>query len=239
MPTDLEIYDATVATCKEFVPKLKIISKEDSWLHRTIGKLLKVFGNPDYMERYYTTLGFTVGCPGKDRAGWRTLWHEAGHGLQAKKLTRFLFGALYLLGTPVYLVPALLFGWMFFVWLPWWAGLIFVLGCALVSFPPFGFFRAHWEFQMYGLSIAVRHWNGVAIDDEYIERRSKEFTKSFYFWMCPFPKYVKKRLKQSLGDAKSGALFTKRGYGKYYSAAYRTMKELSLVKSAPSTEPAN
>jgi len=237
MPNDQEIYEATVAACKEFVPKLKVISKDDSWMHKAIGKILKVFGNPDYMERYYTTIGYTVAYPGKDKPGWRTLWHEAGHGVQAKKLTRLFFGALYLLGTPVYLLPALLFSWPFFVWLPWWSGLIFIAACALLSFPPFGFFRAHWEFQMYNLSTAVRHWNGMHINDSYLDNRAKEFTKSFYFWMCPFPKHVDKRLQQGLADAKSGALFKERTYGSYYKAVYLTMKKLELVKNTPDVEP--
>jgi hypothetical protein len=238
MPSDQELSEKTLTAIREYVPKLKVVPKETMWLHRTIGKVLKVFGNPDYMDRYYTTIGYTVALPkGMDFLPWMTAWHEGGHGFQSRKNTRGLFGSLYLQGTPVWLVAALLTCWPFFVWLPWWAGVAYLALFTLLSFPPFGYWRAHWEFQMYGLSAAVRHWHGWAVDDAYIDGRAKEFTKSFYFWMCPFPKYVKKKLRQAADDAQSGALFKKWRYGPYYAHAYKTMKELGLVKAPPKVEP--
>jgi hypothetical protein len=238
MPSDQELSDQTIEAIREYVPKLKVIKKESSWMHRAIGSILKVFGNPDYMNRYYTTIGYTIALPkGMKFMPWRTAWHEGGHGVQARKNTRGLFGALYLQGTPVWLVFAALTCWPFFVWLPWWSGLIYLAAFTLLSFPPFGFWRARWEFQMYGLSLAVRHWNGYTINDEYIDGRVKEFTKSFYFWMCPFPKYARKKLRQALEDAKTGELFKKRRYGSYYASAYKTMKKQGLVKNPPKVEP--
>jgi len=237
MSSDQELAEKTLVAVREYVPKFKVISKETSWFHKTIGKVLAVFGNKQYMERYFTTIGYTVALPkGETYLPWRATWHEAGHGLQAKKWTRPLFGALYLQGTPVWLVFAMLTCFPFFIWLPWWSGLIYLGVFALLSFPPFGFWRAHWEFQMYGLSLAVRHWNGVTITDEYIENRAKEFTTSFYFWMCPFPKYVKKKLRKYREEATSGKIF-KRSYGDYYEYAYHTMKKLGLVKVPPTVEP--
>ena len=95
---------------------------------------------------------------------------------------------------------------------------------------------------MYGLSLAIRYWRGDNLDDyvdgkgntvSVIDDRAKEFTKSFYFWMCPFPKYVRKKLLGYLDDAKSGEIFNHSGYGDYYAHAYKTMNELGLVKVPP------
>lgn len=236
MPTDKELAEKTADAIREMVPKFKVIKKTDSWFHRTIGAILKPI-NDGYMKRYFTTIGYTVALPeGDEFLPWQTGWHEGGHGWQAKKYTRPLFGSLYLMGTPVWLVFAALTCWPLFVWLPWWAGVIYLGLFALLSFPPFGFFRAHWEFEMYGLSMAVRIWNGNTLDENYIEHRSKEFTDSFYFWMAPYPSYVRKKLRKYREDAISGAIF-KRGAGKYYAHAYKTMKTLGLVKSAPMVEP--
>lgn len=238
MPSEQELSEKTLTAIREYVPKFKVVPKETMWLHKTIGKVLKVFGNTDYMDGYYTTIGYTVALPtGTDFLPWMTAWHEGGHGFQSRKNTRGLFGSLYLQGTPVWLVAALLTCWPFFAWLPWWTGVIYLALFTLLSFPPFGYWRAHWEFQMYGLSAAVRYWHGQKVDDAYIENCSKEFTKSFYFWMCPFPKYTKKKLRQALADAQSGALFKKWRYGPYYAHAYKTMKELGLVNAPPKVEP--
>jgi len=231
-----ELADKTADAIREMVPKFKVIKKTDSWFHRTVGAILKPI-NDGYMKRYYTTIGYTVALPeGMEILPWATAWHEGGHAWQAKKYSRLLFGALYLMGTPVWLVFAALTCWPFFVWLPWWSGVIWLTLFTLLSFPPFGFLRAHWEFEMYGLSMAVRIWSGETLDDVYIERRSKEFTVSFYFWMAPYPSYVKKKLKKYREDSSSGEIF-KRGAAKYYKHAYATMKTLGLVTNPPTVEP--
>jgi hypothetical protein len=236
MPTEKELSEKTEAAIKEVVPKFKVIKKTDSWFHRAIGTILKPI-NQGYMKQYYTTIGYTVALPeGMDSLPWATAWHEGGHAWQSKKLTRLLFGALYLLGTPVWFVFAALTCWPFFVWLPWWSGVIYLASFLLLSFPPFGFFRAKWEFEMYGLSMAVRIWNGATLDEAYIERKEKQFTTSYYFWMCPYPSYVRKKLRKYRDDAISGEIF-KMNAGKYYKHSYATMKKLGLVTAPPKVAP--
>jgi hypothetical protein len=238
MPTEQELSEKTIEAIREVVPKFKVVEKEKSWMHRFIGGILKLFGNPRYMDDYYTTIGYTIGLPkGMKFLHWETAWHEGGHGLQAKKVTRPLFGTFYLQGTPVWLLFAALFCWPFFVWLPWWSGVIVLALFTLMSFPPFGFWRAHWEFQMYGMSIAVQHWKDGSVGSAIIEKYAEEFTKSYYFWMCPFDGYVKKKLNSYLEDAKSGKIFERRAYGSYYAHAYKTMRRLGLVKLPPVKEP--
>lgn len=235
MANNAEVFRDLLAASRKYAPKTVVVPKRTMWLHKTIAKILKVFGNKQYMDSYWTTIGFKIAQPGVDEVdenGWGAIPHEGNHAIQAKKLTRPLFGSFFLLGTPAYMVPALVASWPFFVWLPWWSGLLFVLGCAVVSSPvPFGMFRAHWELEAYGLSVAQRYWLGHSVDDAYFERRARQFTTSAYFWMCPFKKYVLKKLKQSLEDAKSGKIFKHKKYGTYYQDVYNVLKKHSLVRN--------
>jgi len=233
MAKDDALFDDLLAAAKKFSPKTNVIPKSSSGKHKLFGAVLKRFGNPYYMENYWTTIGFEIAQPGGEEVNkgmWNAVPHEALHSYQAKRLTRFLFGALYLLGTPVYCVPALVASWPFFVWLPWWSGLVFILSFLLVSFPPFGFMRAHYEFQAYGLSIAQKYWLEGEVTDEYLERRSKQFTTSMYFWMLPFKKRVMKRLEKEREAALSGSLFKHKTYGEYYKAMYDVFLKHGKVK---------
>ncbi len=233
MPSNDTLFDDLLATARKFSPKTKVIPKSSSKMHKLFGAVLKVFGNPYYMKDYWTTIGFGIAQPGGDTVNkgmWNAIPHETLHSYQAKRLTRFFFGALYLLGTPIYCVPILVASWPFFVWLPWWSGIIFILSFLLISFPPFGFFRAHFENQAYGLSIAQRYWLKGEVTDDYLEGRSKQFTTSMYFWMSPFKKNVMKKLKKSREDAVSGKLFGHKKYGEYYKAMYNVFLKHGRVK---------
>ena len=81
-----------------YVPEFKVLNKADSKLQRFIGKAM--FFNKGYMTNFYTTIGYTtyrpIGAAGEPWE-WEILLHEGKHAIQAKKLTRPLMGALYLL----------------------------------------------------------------------------------------------------------------------------------------------
>lgn len=233
MSKDEELFDDLIVTMRRFSPKTTVIPKSSSKKHKLFGAVLKVFGNPSYMEQYWTTIGFEIAQPGGDevnKTAWHAIPHEGLHSYQAKKFTRFLFGMLYLLGTPVYCAPVLLASWPFFAWLPWWSGLAFVLPFLAISFPPFGFLRAHFEFQAYGLSIAQRYWLYGEVTDDYLDNRSKQFTTSMYFWMMPFKKRVLKTLNKYREDALSGKLLKDKKYGDYYAAMYAVFLKHGCVK---------
>jgi hypothetical protein len=122
--------------------------------------------------------------------------------------------------------------------LSWWSGLIPLLSFLTLCSPvPFGCWRAQWEFQMYGMSIAVRYWTGKPINVEYMEKHAKEFTTSAYFWMYPYKNKTKEKLKQLVKDAAVGYIFNKPYYGKYYKDIYKTLKSLNLVVKLPIKEP--
>ena len=239
MLTNQEVHETLVPVYKKHVPKIRIVSKQTSWLHRTIGKILKRFGNKYYMENYFTTIGYTVAYPGADidYVQWSVYPHECGHAVQAKRWTRGIFGALYLMGTPVYLIPAILISLPFFICLPWWSGLIPLGTCALLCSPvPFGGWRARWEFQQYGLSIALRYWTGKPVDKDCIDRMANEFTSSAYFWMYPYTNKTKTRLQKKLKAAVSGNIF-KEPYGDYYADVYKALKRVGLITKPAIKEP--
>jgi len=233
MPNDAALFDDILTAAKKYSPKTEVVPKSTSKKHKLFGAVLKVFGNPLYMSDYWTTIGFEIAQPGGkevDKSMWYTVPHETLHSYQAKRLTRILFSMLYLLGTPVYCVPALLGSWPFFVWVSWWAGLLFIVPFLLISFPPFGFLRAHFELQAYSLSIAQKYWLDGEVTDDYLENRSMQFTSSMYFWMLPFKKTVMRKLTQAREDAISGNVFKHKTYGDYYKTMYNVFLKHGRVK---------
>jgi hypothetical protein len=247
-PKDKETFEAMVATVQEFYPKYKVVSKKSSWHQKFIGWLFKTLGfNKTYMTRYWTTIGSTVYYPienyeGRHYANWAVNVHEGNHAGQANRWSPFLFGSLYLLGTPLYAVVFLLLSIPFFIVgglveaFPWWSGLIVFGAGLLLSCPvPFGWWRFHWEAQAYGSSIAVRNWcyGEQAVSDAYIERKIKNFTGGDYFFMMPFAGVVRKRLKQARRLALEKKFITQwePHYAKYYAACYKTLEEQGRVQS--------
>jgi len=232
--TNQEVFNDLLAIAKKHSPKTRVVPKATVWWHRAIDKILKVVGNDSYLDGYWTTIGFTIYQPGDEvnEDWWSAIPHEGGHSIQAKKWTRPLFGSLYLMGTPVWLLPAVLFSWPFFVWLPWWSGLIFVLAFLLLSFPPFGFYRAHWEFQMYGLSLAMRYWQGGDVSSGYIETRAKQFTGPDYFYMHPYRRSAEKKLREYVEMAKTGKIFDE-PYGDYMKEVYKVLVKHNRVQNHP------
>jgi len=228
------LFDDLLAVAQKYSPKTKVVPKATVWWHKAIAKILAIVGNDSYLDGYWTTIGYTIYQPGKqvDKKRWSVVPHEGGHSVQAKTWTRPLFGSLYLMGTPVWLLPALLFSWPFFVWLPWWSGLIFTLSFLLLSFPPFGLCRAHWEFQMYGLSLAIQYWRGYSIDSGYIEDRARQFTGPDYFYMYPCKSSAEKKLRAYLNDAKTGKIFDG-PYGEYMKEVYKVLVKHNQVRNHP------
>jgi hypothetical protein len=242
LKTNQETFEHLSATIKTFYPAFKVIAKKDSWVHRFIGGLLKGLGiNKTYMTQYWTTLAATTAYPIEDKLGehynsWSVLPHEGNHAGQAKRWTSFFFGLFYLLGTPVMAVLGALVALPLFlvaIWtaLPWWAGLIALGAGGLLSSPvPFGGWRAGWEFDAYGLSVAVRYWTRGAVTDAYLEHQAKNFTTGAYFFMWPYKGSTMKKLRVYRTMAEQGKFFEHKRYGKYYRAMYLSLKECGRTK---------
>lgn len=239
--TSQTTFEALEKTIRSYYPKFKIISKRSSFLHRAIGAVLGGLGiNKKYMTTYWTTIGATVAYPvgpeGHQYEKWSVLPHEGLHAGQCAKWSSFLMGSLYLLGTPVYLVLGLLFSLPFFltsIWtsLPWWSGLFSIgVGLLLSSPVPFGYWRARWEFQAYGLSIAVQHWLNDDVPDTYINHLVGTFTGGDYFFMWPYKKSAYQKLDRYRQLLKTKKFFLhNKDYSNYYVACFNALKQQGRI----------
>ncbi len=225
MKTDQETFDALVATAKRFAPNFKVISKQDSWLHRTIGFFSKL-----YMTRYWTTVGATVAYPVGDKRypgiGWRTIPHEGRHAIQAR-FSGFLFVLLYLLGHSAWLIigAVLTLAVSLPLWLKvgWLAGMPPLAVLVLASPVPFAYFRFKWELEAYGLSIALQYWTtGQVPDDTYLDGRADQFVKWFYWFMYPYGRKSMMRKLRAIRDKVVLGEFEK---DKYHAAVLQTLKD--------------
>lgn len=233
METKQQTFERLVKTSQKFAPKFRVVSKADHWLHKAIGWVLRTFKlNQSYMTDYWTTLGATTAYPLEETPGehfnsWKVVPHEGLHAQQARKISNFLFAALYLLGTPVYAV-LLLACWPFFVWLPWWSGLIYIGAVALLCSPiPSSWFRYKWERDAYFLSIAIDYWTNGSVSDQQLERIADQFVTSQYFWMWPYGrKSLMKKLRQARALAESGEVLS----DPFYRAVWEALKESGRVR---------
>jgi len=66
--------------------------------------------------------------------------------------------------------------------------------------------RAHWEFRGYAASMLAHYERYGDIPDRVIDNITKHFVYNSYFWMCPFPKYVRKRLNKIRQDIHDGKI---------------------------------
>ncbi|MDB4953318.1 MAG: hypothetical protein JWO36_887 [Myxococcales bacterium] len=161
---ELNRYDRLVANLREEFPKLRIIRKDQSAMHRGIHWVLYVvtFGRMrTYLDSFQTTIGNTVYVT-PDWDDWDsdrryvTLRHEAIHLRQFRKLT----------------VPGMA---ILYVLLPLPLGL--------------AWFRAHFEKEAYAESVraAAEVWGpDYPRQDAYRRHVIDQFVGPSYGWMWPF-----------------------------------------------------
>ena len=187
---DARLISGAMTIIRQFEPKAKLEHKSTSWLHKTIGFLIKPF-NKNYMKQYWTTLGFSIAAPGKPH--WPTVFHEGVHVIQAKKYSRPLFYFLYLFPQVLALLAILapFLGWA------WLLALLFLLP---IPAP----FRMLFELEAYCITVAVHQWmhGSMSRMDIVINGVVKNRFKGKDYWhMWPFNWYVKKRLHKAQDDA--------------------------------------
>jgi hypothetical protein len=187
------------------LPGFAIEYKDESTLMKIIGAIM--FFNKAFMTGFVTTIGYKVYFPtrtavesmrGNGRIG--TLAHEYRHAKDASRLTRVLFGALYLfpqllaimaLLSWLVLGPLMLFGVM--SW-SWW---LLIPLLSLLFFAPLPApFRKKYELYGYKMSLFAENEflkeAGVSSEDRlnYLkamaERKNAHFTGANYYFMWPF-----------------------------------------------------
>lgn len=60
--------------------------------------------------------------------------------------------------------------------------------------------RAHWEMRGYAETMRVEQEETGDISDETLDHIQQQFTGTAYFWMCPFPGYVRRWLERIRRD---------------------------------------
>jgi hypothetical protein len=242
LSTDREIFEESVHVVQRYAPKFKVTAKKDSTIHKAIAWILRfpwIKGteiNKQYATDYWTTLGYTTAYPEESAPGdhyksWETIFHEGVHAIQAKRYSSFLFSLLFLLGTPAIFILFALTCFPFFVWLPWWAGVIWLAVGALLSSPvPFGKFRAEVEAQAYEMTAMIWIWRDGKLPDRASEWIAEIFSGPSYFFMDPFPADIVQRIQGAKACAMTGEAFRDNRWGAYRLNCYNMLKAFGICK---------
>jgi hypothetical protein len=209
--TEKEKLQKAIDLGKSFCPTYKIVPKNTSTLHKTIGWIFSKIGNKDYMTNYGTTIHQITAFPdawltGNELYIWQIALHEIQHAQDAQKVSNIVFDVGYLLPQligilgvlySITILPILLLGGP--LW-PLW-GLMSLLFLAPV--PAFG--RAYIEIRGYTVSIAVDYWSGTLGDEsDYLDWIVSHFSDFSYYRMWPFKKWVRSYFSQKLQELKAG-----------------------------------
>lgn len=194
--------DLVTAAQKHF-PELKIKYKDQSWFMKLLGFLL--FFNKSFMKTYTTTIGSTVYFPSENSVKSRpisasvVLLHELVHVNDAKKLSKPLFGFLYL--TPqifaLLCLPLFLVSWK--IALP-----LFIL--FLLPIP--SYFRMKFEKKAYLISLYAINALGSRLNFKPLLSTQEEsflshFKDSSYYYMWPFSG-LRKEFNEGVAKIKEG-----------------------------------
>lgn len=180
------------AKIKENDPKFKIIYKDESTLHRFIGKV--AFFNPDYMTNYITVLGSDVAWPSRKSfsedpsSTFKVLAHEYVHLMDKKAVGAFTFSFGYIFPVPLAALALGAFAAFYSLWF-----LFFLMALIfLAPLPAYG--RKGWEMRGYTMSMACNLWKHGSLKAETVDWIQKCFTRASYYFMWPFRKAVRKEL---------------------------------------------
>jgi hypothetical protein len=211
--TDQEKFEDSIKQVKSFAPNFNTILKKDSKLHQLIGKIFAIFGNPDYMTYFWTTISSTVARPSICNDGpipneWQIIFHEGRHASDANKISSTVFDLIYLF--PLWigllgllyscmLVPVLLLGGpLSLLW-----GLLLLLG--LLPLPAIG--RTILEIRGYLVTLCVEFWSGNLGDEETaISWIVMQFTGPSYYYMFPFTGFLTRYFQKKLRALKDGSI---------------------------------
>ena len=214
--------------------KIKVMPKSSSKLMRAIGWLFKVTKiSPQFMEQYITTIGETVYFPdhmleeGNTESVLRVLVHETVHVADSNRLSGPFFKFLYLF--PQSLAPLALLSligiWQhMFLWC-----LLFLLCLAPIPAP----FRYLFELRAYRTQILFSRKDDKLTDEQMVpvyECIEKQLCTNLYYWTWPFPKTVRKHLKDE------SSMLTKTGIYKDIFKWIIIRRVTKIIKEVPTKD---
>jgi len=203
MTTNIELPKEVNEFLSEFLFKNKyemyVVPKNSSKLMRAIGWLFAVTKiSPQFMERYYTTIGQTVYVPDellKDpdiKNLIRVLTHESIHIMDSTSLTDPLFKFLYLF--PQSLASVALLSLLAPLSIKFLWCLLFLIFLAPIPAP----FRYWFELRAYRTSILFARKEDKLSDEQMVpiyEWITKQLSTNLYYFTWPFPGMIMKHLK--------------------------------------------
>ena len=189
---------------KSDVPKFEIRRKNESLFMRLLSIIL--FFNKRFMTSYVTTIYPVVYVPDwwgfhktRQKAEIEILAHEYVHLCDRKRM-KWLFNLIYL-SPQIFSFLAIGAFWnISFLWC-----LLFLL-----PWPSPG--RAWLEFRGYKMSLAIKYWIAIHNSTKKEETRCTffenyditwvvdQFTKSNYYFMLPFRKFLNRKFRESLRE---------------------------------------
>ena len=203
MSTTIELPKEVKGFLSEFYNKnqyrMYVEPKSSSKLMHAIGWLFTITKiSPQFMQRYYTTIGQTVYVPDdllKDpdiKSLIRVLTHESIHIMDSKRFTDLLFKFLYLF--PQSLASLALLSFLAPLSLNFLWCLMFLLCLAPIPAP----FRYWFELRAYRTSILFARKEDKLNDEQMnsiYEWITKQLSTSLYYFTWPFPNEIMKHLK--------------------------------------------
>src|SRR6185369_13677123 len=182
-----------VGRIRALAPRFDVYPKKTFWLHRAIGALFGLLGNPDYLEHFWTTIRYRAGFPGtkppyRDH-DWRDAWHEGRHAVYATRLTPALVWLLYSFPQNLVAPFAFLAGFHDWRWL-------FFAAAAIAPLP--SPFRLWLELRCYSVQLvlaqALGEWNGLSVNETLGTPLCLQIVDFLsgpaYYWACPSRRLV-------------------------------------------------
>ena len=202
-------------------PGTVFFPKRGIWYHRLFEKLLFWMPKNRYMGRFWTTVGMTIAHPAGLGDHWWTLAHEGRHVEQPVDVFRnrtvgnILHSVFYLfpqiLAPVVAVVFCLCMG-------PWWA--LLGLVCLLPWPSPY---RAWAELDAYKITVMVHQWKYGEVNNGFIDSYTSNFCDSTYWFMWPFRRFVKVRLRSAAADAREWKTVREVAKDSYIDSVYDLM----------------
>lgn len=155
-----------IADLESEFPRFGIRFKDESAIQRAIARLLWPF-NREYLTRYTTVWFGRVCFPS----------HAWCSGLGAHELY------VILRHEAVHLRDARRFPVVFEL------SYLFALPTVFTA-------RAWWEWRGYAETMRAIHETGGDLSDTLLDHIARQFTGPAYLWMCPFPRFVRRRLER-------------------------------------------
>ena len=178
--------ETVLAKVTQLFPDVKIDYKNNSTLMKILGKIM--FIAPTFMSSYTTTVGSAIYFPSEEFVNARPesslviLLHELVHVTDAHKLTKPLFGFLYLSPQILIFAAALLFLISWKVALP----LLLLFGAPVPSYFRMLFERRAYMASLYSMKkLNDKYGNNIDLDAE-MKFFLTQFKGPAYYFMYPF-----------------------------------------------------